>query len=72
MFIYQYQAIPKALSPCGLMDKALASGAKDCGFESHQGRICGIFFVSREKIPYFFHFQIFHLSREHITKCLEK
>ncbi len=24
--------------PCGLMDKALASGAKDCGFESHQGR----------------------------------
>ena len=27
------------LRPCGLMDKALASGAKDCGFESHQGRL---------------------------------
>lgn len=25
--------------PCGLMDKASASGAEDCGFESHQGRI---------------------------------
>ena len=24
--------------PCGLMDKASASGAGDCGFESHQGR----------------------------------
>ena len=22
------------------MDKALASGAKDCGFKSHQGRMC--------------------------------
>ena len=25
--------------PCGLMDKASVSGAEDCGFESHQGRI---------------------------------
>ena len=24
--------------PCGLMDKALPSGGRDCGFESHQGR----------------------------------
>ena len=24
-------------SPCSPMDKALASEAKDCGFESHQG-----------------------------------
>ncbi|GFS94196.1 transposable element Tcb1 transposase [Trichonephila clavipes] len=27
------------LCSCGLMDKALASGAKDCGFKSHQGRL---------------------------------
>ena len=26
------------VGPCGLMDKASASGAGDCGFESHQGR----------------------------------
>lgn len=32
------------LSPCGLMDKALASGAKDYGFESHQGRKFKILF----------------------------
>ena len=25
--------------PCGLMDKASVSGAEDCGFESHQGRL---------------------------------
>ena len=25
------------------MDKALASGAKDCGFKSHQGRIVNFF-----------------------------
>ena len=25
--------------PCGLMDKASASGAEDCGFESHLGRL---------------------------------
>ena len=40
------------LSPCGLMDKALASGAKDCGFESHQGRSFGLFF--RQQISFFF------------------
>ena len=27
-------------SPCGLMAKALVSGAKDCGFESRQGCVC--------------------------------
>jgi hypothetical protein len=28
--------------PRGLMDKALASGAGDCGFESHRGRFSWI------------------------------
>ena len=32
-------SLPVPRRPCGLMDKASASGAEDCGFESHQGRI---------------------------------
>lgn len=35
--------------PCGLMDKASASGAGDCGFESHQGRY---FFSGAPRRPY--------------------
>ena len=38
--------------PSGLMDKALVSGAKDCGFESHLGwPACAFVFVF-----YFAHF----------------
>ena len=38
-----------AYRPRGLMDKALVSGAKDCGFESRRGYIC-IFFVQFESV----------------------
>jgi hypothetical protein len=27
----------RAIGPCGLMDKALVFGTKDCGFESRRG-----------------------------------
>ena len=44
--IKQLYSIPGLMArPCGLMDKASASGAGDCGFESHQGRfVCCFFF----------------------------
>ena len=44
--------------PCGLMDKASASGAGDCGFESHQGRFVCTFFSSYT-IKFFFFSHLF-------------
>ena len=38
--------------PRGLMDKALASGARDCGFESHRGRNVFSRITSQKRIPY--------------------
>ena len=30
------------MRPCGLMDKALVFGTKDCRFESCQGHVCDL------------------------------
>ena len=38
--------IRTAARPCGLMDKAPASGAGDCGFKSHQGRSFSIIYYN--------------------------
>lgn len=55
--------------PCGLMDKASASGAGDCGFESHQGRIfIPFFFFFSNKFLLFYNYnlaQIFLLILSH-------
>ena len=35
--------------PCGLMDKALPSGGRDCGFESRLGLIFLLFLCEKKK-----------------------
>ena len=39
--------------PCGLMDKALPSGGRDCGFESRLGLFAAVNKVTLHKISFF-------------------